>query len=334
MDWPFLIGSLLLLFGLLLGGIFWMSRMPGRSFQASAPQYATPENDLRQRLKNHVFHLAETIGERNIWRPQALTEAADYIAASLSSSDLSVVIRTYEIKGQTVGNVETTLLGESDDIILVGAHYDTVPGCPGANDNGSGVAVLIELARMLANVRPQKTIRLVAFVNEEPPFFKTDRMGSRVYVRQSRERSEKIVAMLSLETLGYYSQSEDSQAFPLPLIGLFYPDRGNFVAFVSNLKSRKLLHRVVAGFRESARIPSEGLAAPGWVTGVDWSDQWSFWQEGIPAVMVTDTAPFRDPYYHSPGDTSDRLQYRELALVTEGLARAVASLAGTSLPQL
>jgi len=137
----------------------------------------------------------------------------------------------------------------------------------------------------------------------------------------------------SLETVGYYSRDDDSQSFPLPLLGLFYPDRGNFVAFVGNLGSRSLLHRTLARFREAARIPSEGLSAPGWVTGVAWSDQWSFWQEGIPALMVTDTAPFRYPYYHSPLDTPDRLRYQELALVTEGLAHSVAALAGApSLP--
>jgi Zn-dependent M28 family amino/carboxypeptidase len=206
----------------------------------------------------------------------------------------------------------------ASEIVIVGAHYDSVLGAPGANDNGSGVAAVIELARLFAAEKPARTLRLVAFVNEEPPFYHSDAMGSRHYARRSKERGENILAMLSLETIGYYSNLPGSQRYPFPL-GLFYPSTGNFIAFVSNLTSRALLHETLASFRRHAGIPSEGVAAPAIIPGVDWSDHWSFWREGWAALMVTDTAPYRYPHYHSAQDTPEKVDYERLARVVTGL---------------
>ena len=162
-------------------------------------------------------------------------------------------------------------------------------------------------------------------MNEEPPFFKTDEMGSRVYARRSKERGENIVAMFSLETIGYYSDRPRSQRYPFPL-NLFYPKRGDFIAFVANLASRALLHETISAFRASARFPSEGVAAPAFVPGIDWSDQWSFWRHGIPALMITDTAPYRYPHYHLRSDTPDKVDYERLAVVVAGLERMFRAL--------
>jgi Zn-dependent M28 family amino/carboxypeptidase len=151
-------------------------------------------------------------------------------------------------------------------------------------------------------------------------------MGSRVHARRARERGENIVAMFSLETIGYYSEERGSQHYPPPL-GLFYPATGNFIAFVSNLGSRGLLHEVIASFRRHAQFPSEGLAAPAFFPGVDWSDHWSFWDEGYPALMVTDTAPFRYPYYHLAADTPDKVDCDRLTRVVSGLYRTLRELA-------
>ncbi|MFQ5772958.1 MAG: M28 family metallopeptidase [Kiloniellaceae bacterium] len=273
-------------------------------------------------LRGHVERLAGDIGERNVFRPRALAEAADYIEATWRSQGYDVTRQGYEARGVRCANLEATRRGEGrpDEILLLGAHYDTVMGCPGANDNGSGVAALLELSRLLAAAAPAVTVRFVAFVNEEPPFFMTGEQGSTVYARAARERGDDIRLMVSLETIGYYSEIPGSQRYP-PLFGLFYPDRGNFLGFVSDFRSRKVMRRAAGIFRARSDFPLEHVATFGFVPGVTWSDHRSFWRQGYRAFMVTDTAPYRYPYYHSPGDTPDRLSYPELTRVTEGLYR-------------
>lgn len=210
-------------------------------------------------------------------------------------------------------------------MVVVGAHYDTCYDTPGADDNATGVAALLELARALREVELRRTLRLVAFVAEEPPHFGTDDMGSRRYAALCRERGDRVVAMLCLETLGYYSSAPGSQRYPAPL-DLLYPDTGDFVAFVGNLRSRGLVRRAIGAFREAAVAPSEGIAAPALLPGIAWSDHWSFWREGFPAVMVTDTAPFRNPNYHGGADLPGSLDLERLALVVLGLERVLREL--------
>jgi Zn-dependent M28 family amino/carboxypeptidase len=163
-------------------------------------------------------------------------------------------------------------------------------------------------------------------VNEEPPYFLSGEMGSQVYARRCKERGDKISAMISLETIGYFSDAPHSQTYPSPGLGLFYPNVGNFIGFVSNVHSRALLRRVIALFREHAKIPSEAASLPAFIPGVSWSDQWSFWQQGYPAIMVTDTAPFRYPYYHSSNDTPDKLDYDRFTLVVSGMEKVTQEL--------
>jgi Zn-dependent M28 family amino/carboxypeptidase len=164
-------------------------------------------------------------------------------------------------------------------------------------------------------------------VNEEPPYFLSGEMGSQVYARRCKERGDNISAMISLETIGYFSDAPNSQTYPSPGLGLFYPKVGNFIGFVSNVTSRALLRRVIAVFRKQAKIPSEAASLPAFVPGVSWSDQWSFWQQGYPAIMVTDTAPFRYPYYHSSNDTPDKLDYDRFTLVVSGMEKVIQELA-------
>ena len=172
----------------------------------------------------------------------------------------------------------------------------------------------------------QHTMRFVAFVNEEPPYFLLDEMGSNVYAGRCKARGDKISAMISLETIGYFSDAPNSQTYPSRVLGAFYPNVGNFIGFVSNVHSRTLLRRIVSLFRKHAKIPSEGAALPSFVPGVSWSDQWSFWRNGYPGIMVTDTAPFRYPYYHSANDTPDKLDYDRFALVVSGMEKVIEDL--------
>lgn len=290
-----------------------------------------PTTRLASRLRSHVVALAGEIGERHVGRPEALHAAEALIARQFAALGYAVARQVYVAAGVESANLEVAVPGgaRASEIVLVGAHYDTVPGSPGADDNASGVAGLIEIARELREARPARTVKLVAFVNEEPPFFYFGEMGSRVYARAARRRGDDIRVMLSLEMLGCYSDAAGSQSYP-PLLGYFYPDAGNFIAFVSNVRSRRALREVVSAFKGTSDFPAEKLASPGIVPGVSWSDQLSFWREGYPGIMVTDTAFYRYRHYHQPTDTPERLDYARMASVVAGLAKAVLALADDS----
>ncbi len=304
-----------------VAGLLWyMTSVPGASYRGALPALGPVEREIEANLRRHV----QTIGarEHNLEHPQALEDAARYIEGELAALGYAVSSQRFTVGAHEVRNIEAERRGASraDEIVLIGAHYDSVSGAPGANDNGSGVAAVLELARLMRGASRPRTVRFVLFVNEEPPYFKSEAMGSARYARRSRERGENVVAMFSLETLGYYSDRPGSQRYPFPL-SFFYPSEGNFVAFVSNLGSRRLLHEAIAAFRRHAAFPSEGVAAPAFIPGVDWSDQWSFWREGYAAVMLTDTAPYRYPAYHTARDTPEQVD-------TERLARVVLALRG------
>ena len=281
-----------------------------------------------EKLRLHVTKLADEIGERNVFLPENLRRAADYISHTWNKQGYKVNIQEYEIDGQSWANIDVAKSGKENvsEIIVIGAHYDSVLGSPGANDNATGIAALLELSYCLMKQKTHRTVRFVAFVNEEPPFFKTDRMGSRNYVRSAKARNDDIRAMFSLETIGYYDNAPNSQRYP-PLFNLFYPDTGDFIAFVSNFRSYLLLKRAVSAFRTATDFPVESVATFGFIPGVDWSDHGSFWEEGYPAVMVTDTALYRYPYYHSAQDTMEKIDYNALVRVTEGLQAVVTKLA-------
>jgi Zn-dependent M28 family amino/carboxypeptidase len=307
--------------------LWWFGmRMPGKNVSKAGP-LSSDEIALREELRANVQKLAGEIGERNMWHYAQLNAAADFIEDSFSRVGLHTRRDSYQTGGQPCHNIEAEITGNRPEIIVIGAHYDSVFGSPGANDNGTGVAATLALARRFASAKPKQTLRFVAFVNEEPPYFLSGEMGSQVYARRCKERGDNISAMISLETIGYFSDAPNSQTYPSPGLGLFYPKVGNFIGFVSNVTSRALLRRVIAVFRKQAKIPSEAASLPAFVPGVSWSDQWSFWQQGYPAIMVTDTAPFRYPYYHSSNDTPDKLDYDRFTLVVSGMEKVIQELA-------
>jgi hypothetical protein len=305
-----------------------MIQMPGRSFTGSAPPWSSQEQIMAAQLERDVRRLAQDIGERSVWRPAGLDAAAAHIEGVFRESGYTIDEQVYESFGVPVRNVEATRTGsrQPEQIILVGAHYDSVRGTVGANDNASGVAAMLEIARALSAEALPRTLRFVAFVNEEPPHFNVGEMGSQVYARAAAQRGDVIIAMLSLETIGYYDDTPGSQRYPFPF-NLVYPDRGDFIGFVGNIASRRLLRRSVGIFRETTRFPSQGVAAPAWVPGVSWSDHGSFWPHGYPAIMVTDTALYRYPYYHTLDDQPERLDYLRMARVVAGLKQVVRRLA-------
>jgi hypothetical protein len=307
--------------------LWWFGmRMPGKNISTAAPLSAD-EIALRAELVADVQALAGDIGERNMRRYPQLNAAADFIEGSLSRAGLQPRRHTYELSGRACHNIEAEIRGVRPQIVVIGAHYDSVFGSPGANDNGSGVAAMLALARRFAGKPIGQTLRFVAFVNEEPPYFQTEEMGSFVYARGCKARGDQISAMISLETIGYFSDAPHSQTYPSLGIGAFYPNTGNFIGFVGNVRSRVLLRRALSLFRQEAKLPSEGAALPSFISGVGWSDQWAFWQHGYPGIMITDTAPFRYPHYHAATDTPDKLDYDRFALVVSGVEKTIAELA-------
>jgi Zn-dependent M28 family amino/carboxypeptidase len=303
-------------------------RMPGRSYRGPLPP---PDDDLRNvtaELRRHIVHLADEIGERNIQsRPRELALAAEYIRGEFADSGFTCTEHAYQIGEANCRNLAVEIPGSTraDEIVVIGAHYDSVVGSPAANDNGSGIAAMLSLAGHCSAQRYQRTLRFVAFVNEEKPYGHTRDMGSWVYARQCRQRSERITAMLTLETIGYYSDERGSQKYP-PFLGLLYPSQGNFIGFIGNTRYGKLLRQVVGAFRRAERFPSQGAVLPDFISDIARSDHWSFWQEGYPALMVTDTANFRYPYYHTAEDTPDKVDFERTARVVRGLRGVIASL--------
>jgi Zn-dependent M28 family amino/carboxypeptidase len=301
--------------------------MPGEDNAGPLPPLSATEDTTRTRLMAHVATLVDSLGPR--WASGAgLEGAAQYIEARLSDQGYEVASQRYVADQREVRNLEVTLRGREwpDSIVVVGAHYDAVDGTPGADDNASGTAALLELARRLAGTAPRRTVRLVAFTLEEPPHFWKESMGSLVYARAARARGDAIVAMLSLESLGYFSEAPESQRYP-PILGWFYPTVGDFVGVVGNVQSRALVHDVVGHLRSQSAVRTVGTATLNAFPGVGWSDHWSFWQVGYPAVMLSGTATYRNPHYHERSDRPETLDYVRLAHVVTGIERTVRHLA-------
>ena len=329
---------------LVLVAWWFCARMPGRMWRGPLPPLTPAQVALRDGLRRDLTRLAGDIGPRNLTSaPDGLARARDWLEGELRANGYTPLRQTYEVRepgvpagrGDHAANVIAILAGttRAGEIVVVGAHYDSVAVdsvCPAANDNGSGVAATLALARALARQPQPRTVRFVFFANEEPPYCQTENMGSLVYARACRAARDWVVAMLSLETIGYYTDAPGSQRYPAPGLDWIYPRTGNFLAFVGSVGHRRGVLDAIAAFRRHARFPSVGLVSSAWVPGIAWSDHWSFWAVGYPGLMITDTAPFRCPFYHnrSGEDTLDKIDFDRLARVTDGLTGAVRELAG------
>lgn len=280
-------------------------------------------------LRRWINRLSVDIGARPAGDARQSRITAKWIESELSEENMGYRpgVSVFEAGGLQYRNVEAELPGQSraGEIVVVGAHYDSVADCPGANDNGSGVAAMLAIAQAFTGTENMRTLRFVAFANEEPPYFRTDSMGSLVYARACRQRGEKIVGMISLESLGYYSDEDNSQRFP-PGLRRFYPDTGNFVGIIGDEHSKQLVEMFYRSFCRVSDFPVQKAALPPGIPGIGWSDHWSFWQCGYPALMVTDTAIYRYPHYHKPSDTPDKIDFARYTLVVQALAEAVKDL--------
>lgn len=298
---------------------------------AKLPDGIASASEPPARLREDVTAIATTIGPRDLVSdPAALETCARWLEARFATATGRDVTREpFPVGKNEARNIYADVPGATlpDEIVVVGAHYDSIPGCPAANDNGSGVAATLELARRLGKQQHARTIRYIAFVNEEPPYFLGPTMGSLVHATACKKRGENIVGMVSLETIGYFSDAPGSQRYPAPEMARYLPTVGNFIAVVGDTGQQRFLDRFGAAMKAGGHVRVEAQAVPGELPGVGWSDHWSFWQHGYNAVMITDTAPFRYPHYHQKTDTPDKLDYTRMADVVDAVTDAVIDLA-------
>ena len=285
-------------------------------------------SETAERLRHHLHMLTVTIGERSVYKPENLAKTRSYIEAFYRDLGLPVESQTYHYQDLEAANVITRIdLGENPSrLFVLGAHYDSVDGTVGADDNAAAIAVQLETARQLKHIagagNAKVTVKFVSFALEEPPTYATRHMGSKVYARKARSDGEQIDGMICLEMVGFYCDEPGCQSYPFPLMFMNYPKEGNFIGIVGNSSSRGLTRSLERAFRKNPGLPVVTLTVPlnGWVMpSVRLSDHSSFWDENYNAVMVTDSAFYRNPHYHLPSDTMDTLDFRRMAELVQSL---------------
>ena len=301
---------------------FWLTQPLILSAQPSSVRSVDPA-----RLEAHLRKLSVELSPRDIGHLGNLERAATYIEYEFKFMGASVSNQPYSVEGTSYRNVIARFGPDTNERIVVGAHYDSAGPLPGADDNASGVAGLIELGRLLAAQPPQLRVELVAFCTEEPPYFRTTDMGSSVHATSLRTANVKVRAMLSLEMIGYFSDMQGSQHFPVGLLGALYPSTGNFISVVGRVSDGLLVRQVKRAMSNAAPLPVRSINAPSIIPGVDFSDQLNYWEAGYGAVMITDTAFYRNRNYHTEHDTAEKLDYKRMAMVVEGVYAAVTEIA-------
>jgi len=317
----FMLLVLLALVVLLIGLSFWLTQ-PLLTTQNSGPG---PIVDPA-RLEAMVRRLSVDFIPRDSGHPENLAKVSDYIKEQFQQSGARVVTQPYLIEGKSYQNIIGHFGPDAGERIVIGAHYDTAGPLPGADDNASGIAGLLELARLLSKEQLKIHIELVAFTLEEPPFFRTNKMGSAIHADSLRKENVAVKVMISLEMIGYFSDAPESQQFPATLLQLFYPSTGNYVAVVGRMSEGLIVRRIKSSMRSAMPLPVYSISAPSIIPGIDFSDQLNYWNAGYNAVMITDTAFYRNHNYHTANDTADTLDYQRMAIVVEGVFKAVMDL--------
>jgi len=277
---------------------------------------------IKKSMESDIEYL-QNLGPRNSENDTSykqLRQCEEWITQRWESQGYVVRKHTFSIRENKYSNLEIEITGRAlpSEIIIISAQYDTLPDSPGANNNGSGMAILFQLSQLLKKHTPDRTLRLLNFVNEEDPFFGTEMMGSYQYAKSCRQREEDIRVMLSLDALGVYKDEPDSQRLPFPF-SIFYPDRGNFLAFIGNLQSRKYVTETTRGFKKGSSFQIQAGVAPEWAKGGAWSDHSSFWKFGYQGIMVTDTGGFRSPSHATKEDTMEKLNFDAMSRIVIGM---------------
>lgn len=303
------------------------------------PEPSTPPDVDAKALEKHVRYLSETLYPRSPDQPEKLNAAAEYIREQFKISGAIVSDQPYRIDSGMVRNIIGRYGPKDGSVLIIGAHYDSHSTAdyqnsspyslethtPGADDNASGVAGLLELARLLQQHPPEIPVELVAYTLEEPPYFRTDSMGSVVHAQNLRETKQPVEMMISLEMIGYFADEPGSQQYPVGLLRYLYSDKADFIAIIGRMQDRSQTRKVKAAMSGATDLPVFSMNANSFVMGVDFSDHRSYWAKDINAVMITDTAFFRNQEYHRAGDTADRLDYQRMAKVVQGVFALIAS---------
>ena len=313
----------ILLAGVLIGGLY--LTQPLMPFRRNPPHNPTAD---AERLSAHVRKLSIEFHPRSFDHPENLDRAADYIRSELQHDGGRVFQQPVMFEGRSYKNVIASFGPEEGDRVIVGAHYDSYGRFPGADDNASGVAALLELGRLLGKRAPRCRVDLAAFTLEEPPAFGSPGMGSAVHAASLRRQGIRVRLMIGLEMLGFFSDRRGSQSFPIPILRLFYPGAGNFIAIVGRAGESAITRRMKKAMRRGSDIPVRSINGPRALLGIDLSDHASYWDAGFPAVMITDTAFYRNTRYHTAEDTPETLDYPRMAGVVEALSSAIDDLAG------
>jgi Zn-dependent M28 family amino/carboxypeptidase len=293
------------------------------SDKSDSPSYLSCDVNL-ETLRNIVEFLTRLDPPRNAQYPQSLDVVAAYLEQQFQRNGLSTEMQNFEVDGTTYRNVIGVCGAEKAERIIVGAHYDVCGDQPGADDNASAVAGMVEIARLVNEYKDDIPFRVdfVAYSLEEPPFFASERMGSYVHAKSLHEQGTPVRGMLCLEMIGYYTREPNSQKYPVGIMAALYPSVGDFIAVVGNLSSSQLVNDLTAHFRQTS-LKVERLIAPALVPGIDFSDNRNFWKFGYPAVMITDTAFYRNPHYHLPTDTIDTLDFEKMADVVSAVVQTL-----------
>ncbi|MBI3289403.1 MAG: M28 family peptidase [Elusimicrobia bacterium] len=315
---------------LLLAALGYFMRQPTPS-GPPIPALADPA-----RLERDVRFLSERLAPRDVEHRFNLDLAADHIKSQFSAAGGVVSEQPYRFEEMNRANKRVELgpfrnviaaFGpDTAERIVVGAHYDAYGPFPGADDNASGTAGLLELARLLGRSPAPLRVELVAYSTEEPPYFATPHMGSALHAAGLKAAGVRIRAMISLEMIGCFSDEPGSQGYPAPMLRLYYPSRGDFITVVGNTGNIGLTRRVKSAMNGGG-LAAYSITAPAFIPGIDYSDHASYWEQGYPAVMISDTAFYRNKRYHKPDDDADRLDYRRMAQVVDGTLAAIRDLA-------
>lgn len=281
--------------------------------------------DIRS-LKIHVEKLSNEFHPRNYVNIENLNKSADYIRLEFEKTKGIISEQNYRVNENTYRNISVIFGKESKDRIVVGAHYDSAYQTHGADDNASGVAGLIELAKLLDKTDLPMQVELVAYTLEEPPFFATEKMGSFIHAKSLKEKDVNVRLMISLEMIGYFSDEPNSQQFPVSFLKLIYPSEGNFISIVGNFSNVFTVRNFKSAMQSSNDLPVYSSNVPAFINGVDFSDHRNYWNFGFDAIMITDTAFYRNFNYHSTEDTAEKLDYARMAKTVEGVYQAVVKL--------
>lgn len=287
-------------------------------------QTSVSEEVVPDSLQEHVLALSGTTQYRNYLNLAALNESIDYIDNHLTAWGYEAQLQSYLVQGETYSNVVCSYGDYGDPVLIIGAHYDVCEDQPGADDNASGVAGLLEIARLLRAEQPELDYRIemVFYTLEEPPFFRTEQMGSAVHAKSLHESGQEVLGMICLEMIGYFNEEKKTQEYPIGLLKLFYPSTADYIAVVGKMGQGGTVRTVKRAMKKTCDVTVKSINAPSWVTGIDFSDHLNYWKYGYKAVMVTNTAFYRNDQYHLPGDTPDRLNYEMMAEVVEGVYNA------------